>query len=66
MNCFNIREVQALLKQRFFADLINDVDQRVLLNPTMIGAKFRFGGQNLTMTDNLLAATNAPSLSEDR
>src|SRR4051812_43519142 len=43
MNCFNIREVQALLKQRFFADLVENEDHRDLLSSTMIGARFKTG-----------------------
>ena len=30
MNCFNIREVQALLKSRFYSDLINSHDHQPL------------------------------------
>lgn len=61
MNCFNIREVQALLKQRFFADLINEEDRHSLLDRTMIGTKFRFWGQESLIANNLLAATGGPS-----
>jgi len=41
MNCFNIREVQALLKGRFFNDLVNSHDHRVFLNKTAIGLRFK-------------------------
>jgi hypothetical protein len=41
INCFNIREVQALLKNKFFADLINSNDPREFLNQTMIGVRHK-------------------------
>jgi hypothetical protein len=44
MNCFNIRELQGILKRRFFTDLINSHDHKELLNSTMIGLKYKTGG----------------------
>lgn len=41
MNCFNIREVQALLKGRFFTDLVDDHEHRELLNTITIGVRFK-------------------------
>jgi len=41
MNCFNIREVEALLKGRFFPDLINSHDHKFLLNNSIIGLRFK-------------------------
>jgi heme/copper-type cytochrome/quinol oxidase subunit 1 len=41
MNCFNIREVQSLLKRKFFTDLINTHDYKSLINKTMIGVKYK-------------------------
>ena len=41
MNCFNIRELQGILKRRFFVDLVNSHDHRHLLNTTMVGTKFK-------------------------
>jgi hypothetical protein len=48
MNCFNIREVQSLLKRRFFTDLINTNDHRNLLNETMMGVRFKTNNLNST------------------
>merc|ERR1712196_427007 len=48
MNCFNIRELQGILKRRFFTDLVNSHDHRSLLNTTMIGAKFK-----MSQADNI-------------
>jgi hypothetical protein len=41
MNCFNVREIQAILKGRFFHDLINTNDHRELLEQTSIGIRFK-------------------------
>jgi len=40
MNCFNIREIQALLKARFFADLVSANDHHQFLNKTAIGLRY--------------------------
>ena len=41
MNCFNIRELQGILKRRFFADLVNSADHRDVLSTSMIGLRFK-------------------------
>jgi len=41
MNCFNIRELQGILKRRFFTDLINSADHHQLLNTSIIGIRFK-------------------------
>jgi hypothetical protein len=41
MNCFNIRELQGILKRRFFSDLVNSNDNHTLLNDSMIGLRFK-------------------------
>jgi heme/copper-type cytochrome/quinol oxidase subunit 1 len=41
MNCFNIRELQGILKRKFFTDLINSNDHRDLLNNSMIGVRYK-------------------------
>jgi hypothetical protein len=41
MNCFNIRELQGLLKRRFFTDLVNSSDHHTLLNSSMIGLRYK-------------------------
>jgi heme/copper-type cytochrome/quinol oxidase subunit 1 len=46
MNCFNIREVQSLLKRRFFTDLINSNDHHELLDQTMLGLRFKTNNLN--------------------
>jgi hypothetical protein len=41
MNCFNIRELQGILKRKFFTDLINSNDHRELFDKSMIGLRFK-------------------------
>lgn len=41
MNCFNIRELQGILKRKFFTDLINSNDHRQLLDKSIIGLRFK-------------------------
>jgi len=53
MNCFNIREVQALLKGRFFNDLVNSNDHHDFLNKTIIGLRFKTNDIN-SINPNML------------
>jgi len=53
MNCFNIREVEALLKGRFFPDLINSHDYRMLLDSSMVGVRFKTNNLS-SLNHNLL------------
>jgi heme/copper-type cytochrome/quinol oxidase subunit 1 len=41
MNCFNIREVQSILKRKFFIDLINSNDHHNINNRTITGTRFK-------------------------
>lgn len=41
MNCFNIREIQSILKRKFFTDLINSNDHRDINGRAIIGARFK-------------------------
>jgi hypothetical protein len=41
MNCFNIREIQSILKRRFFVDLINAHDHRKMIHKTMVDLKYK-------------------------
>jgi hypothetical protein len=41
MNAFNIRELQGILKRRFFNDLVNSTDHRQFMNQTLIGLRFK-------------------------
>jgi hypothetical protein len=54
MNCFNIRELQSVLKRRFFVDLISSHDYRGLLTNSMIGLRFKLNSSNLIDPDTLI------------
>lgn len=41
MNCFNIRELQGILKRRFFTDLVNSADYRDVMDSSMIGLRYK-------------------------
>ena len=47
MNCFNIREVQSLLKKKFFIDLVNSHDNRILMNKSAIGLRYKTNNLNV-------------------
>jgi len=54
MNCFNVRELQILLRGRFFADLVNDTSHHQFLNNTMIGLRFKTNDLNVINPNSLL------------
>ena len=54
MNCFNIRELQGILKRKFFADLVNTSDFRQLLDSSMIGLRFKTGDLHTTTPNSIL------------
>jgi hypothetical protein len=54
MNCFNIRELQGILKRRFFTDLVNSHDYKDILNTTMLGLKYKFNEQTNLNLDSTL------------
>jgi len=47
MNCFNIREIQSILKRKFFTDLINTHEHHTLLDKTAMGLRFKTNNINL-------------------
>ena len=51
MNCFNIRELQSILKRRFFYDLINLHDYRGLLHNSLIDLRYKLHN-NYSTTHN--------------
>jgi len=54
MNCFNIREVQALLKRRFFNDLINSHDYHLMFDNTVLGLRYKTGNLHTTNHSNFI------------
>lgn len=57
MNCFNIRELQGVLKRKFFTDLINTNDHRDFLNQSMIGLRFK-SNNNISLVPEVEAFFN--------
>lgn len=46
MNCFNIRELQSILKDKFFEDLVGTHDHRSLLSSTMLNLRYKTDLEN--------------------
>lgn len=65
MNCFNIRDLEALLKGRFFADLVTSQDYRTLMDQTMLSTRFKTNDIDASNPNMFLAAryglTNEPT-----
>ena len=53
MNCFNIRELQSMLKKRFFDDLILSHDYHNLLNNSMVNLRFKLNNTSAITSDIL-------------
>jgi hypothetical protein len=54
MNCFNIREIQGILKRKFFTDLVNTSDSRLAMDSTLIGIRHRNNMSNILLYDQSL------------
>lgn len=54
MNCFNIRELQSILKRRYFTDLVNSSDYTTLLNNSVINLRYKLNTTNLIEHNTLL------------
>ena len=46
MNCFNIRELQGMLKRKYFTDLMNTLDHRMLIGQSMINLRYKANSDN--------------------
>jgi len=57
MNCFNIRELQGILKRKFFTDLISSSDYRDIMDSSMIGLRYK-ANNNLNLQHNALSFYN--------
>jgi hypothetical protein len=57
MNCFNIREIQSILKRKFFTDLINTHEHHTLLDKTAMGLRFKTNNLN-TLNSNIFIFYN--------
>ena len=54
MNCFNIRELQGILKRKFFPDLINLNDHHNLMETSMIGLRFKYNNNDMVRPEKSL------------
>jgi len=54
MNCFNIRELQGILKRKFFPDLININDHHNLMESSMIGLRFKYNANDMIRPEQSL------------
>jgi hypothetical protein len=54
MNCFNIRELQGILKRKFFTDLVNTSDSHKAFESTLINMRHKNNMSNILMYDQSL------------
>ena len=54
MNCFNMREIQTLLKARFYTDLLNENHQHLFLSRTSPNVRFKLQDLNFLSSCELL------------
>lgn len=54
MNCFNIRELQGILKRKFFADLVNSTDNHKAVESTIINMRHKNNMSNILLYDQSL------------
>jgi hypothetical protein len=54
MNCFNIRELQGILKRKFFTDLVNTSDNHQGMDSTLIGMRHKNNMSNILLYDQSL------------
>jgi hypothetical protein len=54
MNCFNVRELQALLKNRFFIELISSKDHHEFIELTALGIRFKTNNLDSIHSNTLL------------
>jgi hypothetical protein len=54
MNCFNIRELQGILKRKFFTDLVNTSDSHTATESTLINMRHKNNMSNILLYDQSL------------
>jgi hypothetical protein len=54
MNCFNIRELQGILKRKFFTDLVNTSESHKAMESTLINMRHKNNMSNILMYDQSL------------
>lgn len=53
MNCFNIRELQGILKRKFFTDLVNDTNINESLSDSILSMRFKVNSSSNLDSDTL-------------
>jgi hypothetical protein len=54
MNCFNIRELQGILKRKFFTDLVNTSDSHKATESTLVNMRHKHNMSNILLYDQSL------------
>jgi hypothetical protein len=54
MNCFNIRELQGILKRKFFTDLVNTSDSHKAIENTLVNMRHKNNTSNILLYDQSL------------
>jgi hypothetical protein len=54
MNCFNIREIQGILKRKFFTDLVNNSDNRMGIDNSVLNMRYKNNMSNILLYDQSL------------
>jgi hypothetical protein len=54
MNCFNMRELQGILKRKFFTDLVNTSDSHKAMDTTLINMRHKNNMSNILLYDQSL------------
>jgi hypothetical protein len=57
MNCFNIREIQTLLRSKYHPDSLSVIEHHQFLNDTVIGLRYQLGGLE-TIDPSMASAFN--------
>ena len=53
MNCFNVRELQSLVRKKFFFDLVNSNDYRLGIDKSLIGLRYKLNDDLTQHTGSL-------------
>jgi hypothetical protein len=54
MNCFNIRELQGILKRKFFTDLVNNSNNHKAMESTLVNMRHKNNNANILLYDQSL------------
>lgn len=66
MNSFNIREIQGILKRRFFTDLASPKEHNQLFDSSMVGLRYRLNSTTNIYPDTLVNFNFGPSATSQK